>query len=89
MNSNAQQGLWGAFFAHCPNCSLPAFSGHGAGPSDPGDLAIVALGALILLGALALAVKFLFWPGESSKTHVKRLVLDDAAPPQHDGINHE
>lgn len=81
MTSSSTQQLWSeALFAmYCPNCVLPGARGHGA-PRGALDVAIVALGAVVLFFALALALKFLLRPGERSPTHVKWTILDDSAP---------
>jgi hypothetical protein len=90
MSSITQRGSSGAFLvAYCPNCSLADPGGHGLAPRDAGDVAIVAMGVVILLFALILSVRLLFRPGEGSPTHVKWTILDDTVPPRGRALSHE
>lgn len=83
MSFITQRGSSGAFFAaYCPQCSADGPGGHGVAPRGAWDFAIVAVGAVILLFALLLAIRFLFRPGEGSPTHVKWTILDDTVPPR-------
>ena len=65
----------------CPYCTVANPAGHASSPSGPWELAVVALGMVLVVFALLAAAKLLFRPGERSPDHVKRTVLDDAAPP--------
>lgn len=81
MSVITQRGSLEAWFAgYCPNCSLAARDGHDAGPRGAWDFAIVAVGAVILLFTLFLALRFLLLPGEGSRAHVKLTILDDTVP---------
>lgn len=48
---------------------------HGAGPEGNFDYVIVGFIALITLLTLAYSLKYLFWPGEKQKNHIKLLDL--------------
>jgi len=49
---------------------------HGAGPDNNWDYVIVWITVAIVIVTLYLSVKWLFRPGEKSKDHIKRLILN-------------
>ncbi len=58
--------------------------GHAAGPSSTWEAAIAIGAGVVVAIALVLAVKMLIRPGEKSKDHIKRTILDDSATRRHD-----
>ena len=48
---------------------------HGAGPESNWDYLIITAVAIVVLLTLIYSIKFLLWPGEESKTHIKRTIL--------------
>lgn len=65
----------------CPACEkqqpkLLRGISHGAGPESSWDMVIVWAIAIIVLFTLIFSIKFLVKPGEKSKTHIKRFILD-------------
>ncbi len=49
---------------------------HGAGPQSNWDFFIIGAVIVIVVFTLVYSVKFLFWPGEQSQTHIKRTILN-------------
>ncbi|HNP37629.1 MAG TPA: hypothetical protein PKK10_17410 [Woeseiaceae bacterium] len=50
---------------------------HGASAYSFLDI-VISIGALIVvLWAFYLAIRYTFWPGETSPDHIKRRILDD------------
>lgn len=49
---------------------------HGAGPENNWDYAIVWATVAIVIFTLYFSVKWLLRPGEKSKDHIKRLILN-------------
>jgi len=73
-----------SFFAGyaCPACEKqqPALLkgiSHGAGPDSNWDMVIVWVIAIIVLLTLVFSIKFLIKPGEKSKSHIKRYILNN------------
>jgi len=65
----------------CPACEKqqPALLkgiSHGSGPDSNWDMVIVWLVAIIVALTLFFSIKFLIKPGEKSKSHIKRFILD-------------
>ena len=66
----------------CPACEKqqPALLkgiSHGAGPDSNWDIVIVWAIAIIVVLTLFFSIKFLVKPGERSKTHIKRYILNN------------
>lgn len=49
---------------------------HGAGPQSNWDYLIVSVAAAIVVATLFFSIKWLLWPGEKEKKHIKRIVLN-------------
>lgn len=65
----------------CPACEkqqpkLLRGISHGAGPESNWDMVIVWGIAIIVLLTLFFSIKFLLKPGEKSRDHIKRFILD-------------
>lgn len=41
------------------------------------DWIIVAFGVAVVIGVLVFTIKYLVWPGEKSRRHIKRRILKD------------
>ncbi|SFP86212.1 hypothetical protein [Parafilimonas terrae] len=68
--------------AACPACeqSQPKILRgitHGAGPDSRWDYLIVYIAVIIVLATLFFSVKWLVKPGEKSKEHIKRMILNN------------
>ena len=50
---------------------------HGTGPENNWDLLIVSAAMGIVLFTLFFSVKWLFFPGEQSETHIKRSIVNN------------
>lgn len=66
----------------CPVCERnqpKIFRGitHGAGPESKWDYVIVSITAIIVLLTLFFSVKWIIKPGEKSKEHIKRFILNN------------
>lgn len=65
----------------CPACEkqqpelLKGIS-HGTGPESSWDMVIVWAIVVIVLFTLIFSIKFLVKPGEKSKNHIKRFILE-------------
>ncbi len=64
----------------CPNCTVTNPAAHSSMPSGPWEIGVVAVGLVIVVLSLVVAVKLLLRPGERSPDHIKRTVLDDSGP---------
>lgn len=51
---------------------------HGTGPQSDWDMPIIVISAVIVLATLVFSVKFLVWPKENAKDHIKRTVLQNS-----------
>ena len=49
---------------------------HGSGPQSDWDYLIISVAIVIVLTTLFFSLKYLLSPGEKSKKHIKRLVLN-------------
>lgn len=49
---------------------------HGSGPQSDWDYLIILVAGLIVITTLYFSLKYLLAPGEKSKNHIKRLVLN-------------
>jgi len=49
---------------------------HGAGPDSNWDYLIVYVMVAVVIGTLALAIRHLVKPGESSAKHIKQIILN-------------
>jgi hypothetical protein len=49
---------------------------HGSGPQGNWDYIIISIAVVIVLVSIFFSLKYLFLPGEQSKKHIKRLVLN-------------
>lgn len=49
---------------------------HGPGPQSNWDFLIVAVAAVIVLATLFYSIKWLIWPEEKEKKHIKRSILN-------------
>lgn len=54
---------------------------HGSGPQGSFDFVIVIAASAIVLFTLIYAVKYLVFPGEGERKHIKRMILN----PDHNG----
>ena len=71
--------------AMTPVFALAAQHGHHMrGPSSLSETLIFVVAALIVVFVLVLAIKLLIWPGERSRHHIKRSILDDSVTPPHE-----
>ena len=66
----------------CPVCEKqqPAMLkgiSHGTGPQSNWDMIIIWVTIIIVILTLYFSIKFLVKPGEKSKTHIKRFILDN------------
>lgn len=66
----------------CPVCEKqqPALLkgiSHGTGPQSNWDMVIIWVTVLIVVLTLYFSIKFLVKPGEKSKSHIKRYILDN------------
>lgn len=66
----------------CPACERqqPKFLRgilHGAGPEGPWDYVIIVLMIIVTLLTLYFSIKWLIKPGEKSRDHIKRSILED------------
>ncbi len=50
---------------------------HGPSPDSVFDLLLATAALVIVLWSFYLAVRYTFWPGETSSDHIKSRVLDD------------
>jgi len=50
---------------------------HGTGPESKWDYIITWIMVIIVLFTLFYSVKWLIWPGEKSKSHIKYFILND------------
>lgn len=51
---------------------------HGTGPQSAWDMPIIAISSVIVLVTLIFSVKFLVWPKEVAKDHIKRTILQNS-----------
>jgi hypothetical protein len=49
---------------------------HGSGPNSDWDYLIIAVAVAVVLGTLFFSLKYLLSPGEKSKKHIKRIILN-------------
>ena len=74
--------LIGSLAAHpCPVCKkqqprILQDITHGSGPQGNLDYLIISVAVVIVLVSLFFSLKYLLSPGEESKKHIKRLVLN-------------
>jgi hypothetical protein len=66
----------------CPGCEaqqpkLLRGVVHGTGPESKWDYIIMWIMVLIVLFTLFYSIKWLIWPGEKSKSHIKYFVLNN------------
>lgn len=66
----------------CPVCEKqqPAMLkgiSHGTGPQSNWDMVIIWITIIIVILTLYFSIKFLVKPGEKSKSHIKRYILDN------------
>ena len=66
----------------CPACEAQQpnlFRGivHGTGPESKWDYIIIWIMVIIVLFTLYYSVKWLIWPGEKSKSHIKYFILNN------------
>ncbi|SHL61908.1 hypothetical protein [Myroides odoratimimus] len=50
---------------------------HGIGPDSKWDYTIIVVIAILVLATLIFSIKWLVKPGEESREHIKRTVLND------------
>lgn len=66
----------------CPVCEkqqptmLKGIS-HGSGPQSNWDMVIIWITVIIVILTLYFSIQFLVKPGEKSKSHIKRYILDN------------
>jgi hypothetical protein len=49
---------------------------HGSGPQSDWDYFIISVAVVVVFATLFFSLKYLLSPGEKSKKHIKRLVLN-------------
>lgn len=62
---------------HTSDFSTSVHGRHNSAPDNIWYYLVLIISSIIVAGVVIWSIKFLFWPGEKSSSHIKRKILEE------------